>query len=72
MSLKFKQVLITPEDESHLSNAIDAGKHPEAYRWISYVRDELFREWQSMPDGSHLKDAYASEVWTWNDEDLTT
>ena len=70
MSLKFKEVLITPEIETALSNAVDADKHPEAYKWIAYVRDELYAAWQELPDGSHLKAAYLDEVWTWNDEDL--
>lgn len=70
MSLKFKRVLITPEIETALSNAVDAQTHPEAYKWIAYVRDELYGEWQSLPNGSHLKSAYAGDVWGWNDEDL--
>ena len=70
MSLKFKNVLITPEDETNLSNAIDPVQHPEAYKWIAYVRDELWSEWKNLNDGSHLKEAYRDEVWSWNDEDL--
>ena len=71
MNLKFKEVFITPEDEAFLSAAVNPKQHPEAYRWLSYVRDELYREWKSMPNGSHLKSAYQSEVWSWNDEDLS-
>jgi len=70
MSLKFKKVIITPEIETALSNAVFADKDPEAYKWIAYVRDELYAEWQDLPEGSHLKAAYLDEVWTWNDEDL--
>ena len=70
MSLKFKKVLITPEIETALSNAVDADKHPEAYKFIAYVRDELYSAWQELPEGSHLKAAYLDEVWTWNDSDL--
>ena len=72
MSLKFKQVFITPEDESALTDAINADTHPAAYKWVAYVRDELFREWKGLPTGSHLKAAYENEVWMWNDEDLET
>ena len=72
MSLKFKKVLITPEDERHLSDAIDSEEHPEAYRWLCYVRAELYDEWRKLSKGSHLKDAYSDDVWTWNDNDLLT
>lgn len=72
MSLKFKKVWITPEDEKNLSLAIDADEHPEAYKWVSYVRSEFWWEWKNLNDGDHLKEAYRDEVWTWNDEDLET
>ncbi len=71
MSLKYHRVCITPEDEAHLSAAIDPDKHPEAYRWLAYVRDELYSTWRELNNGSHLKEAYRSDVWCWNDEDIT-
>ena len=70
MSLKYHRVLITPEDESHLSAAVDPAQHPEAYRWLAYVRSELYSTWNELQNGCHLKEAYRSETWSWNDEDL--
>lgn len=40
------------------------------YRWLAYARQSLFRAWQELPDGDHLKEAYRNEAWTWTDEDL--
>ena len=40
------------------------------YRWLTYVRQSLFRTWQELPAGDHLKEAYRDEVWSWDDQDL--
>ena len=73
----FTQVLITPEAVAALSNVIlaavskDASPDAEAaYKWLAYVRESLYNNWQALPDGSHLKDAYRDEVWSWSDLDL--
>lgn len=41
-------------------------------RWKDYVSQSLFKTWQSLPDGDHLKHSYADEVWTWDDQDLAS
>lgn len=70
MSLKYHRVFITPEDEVHLSAAIDPIKHPQAYKWLAYVRSELYSTWRELNNGCHLKEAYRDDVYAWNDEDL--
>ena len=46
-------------------------QHTEtATRWLASVKETLYAEWVNLPEGSHLKDAYSSEVWTWSDRDL--
>jgi hypothetical protein len=44
----------------------------DAWRWLASVRELLYAEWEALPDGSHLKAAYADEVWTWSDRDLAS
>lgn len=79
--MKYINVTITPEEERALSNLITGLKVKDidgddnedislAYKWIAYVRGELYKNWTALPKGSHLKSAYAEEVWAWNDEDL--
>lgn len=70
MNFKFTPVLISPEDERALSNAVDPKKHPQAYKWLCYVRTQMWNHWKHMPNGDHLKEAYRNDVWAWNDEDL--
>lgn len=41
-----------------------------AARWLANVKEGLYSEWAALPEGSHLKEAYADEVWTWSDRDL--
>lgn len=38
--------------------------------WLSAQSEKLYQEWESLPAGSHLKDAYREQVWTWSDRDL--
>jgi hypothetical protein len=77
--MKYLDVQITPEDVDALSNVLAQFKQLEEYstkdaelsdKWLSYVRDRLYNEWKELPDGSHLKEAYIDDVWSWNDEDL--
>lgn len=41
-----------------------------AQRWLASVKETLWASWAELPNGSHLKEAYADEVWTWSDRDL--
>lgn len=74
MSLQYHQTLIAPFEVAALHNLIArAEQGPDrdtAYRWLCHVRSGLFAEWQALPEGHHLKEAYKDEVWTWTDEDL--
>jgi len=76
MSLQYCPTLISPSDVGALHNLIaraeDGADKEAAYRWLCYARSELFAAWQALPDGHHLKEAYANEVWQWNDEDLAS
>ena len=38
--------------------------------WLAAVAEKMFAEWDALPEGSHLKEAYAELVWTWSDRDL--
>ena len=38
--------------------------------WLSAQSEKFFKEWEALPEGSHLKEAYADQVWTWSDRDL--
>ena len=81
--MKYVKVLISPEEEAALSECIseyqstlvDPDPHTArsadlAYKWVCYVREVLTGEWNRLPEGSHLKDAYVDDVWTWNDSDF--
>ena len=75
--MKYITVTITPEEEVALSNvvfpALKVEKTPDtelAAKWLAYVREQLYQQWQVLPLGSHLKAAYEDDVWSWNDEDL--
>ena len=76
MTLQYHQTLITPFEVGALHNLIaraEEGTDKEvAYRWLCHVRSSLFTEWQALPDGHHLKDAYRDEVWKWDDQDLAS
>jgi len=41
-----------------------------AGRWLANVKEDLWTAWAELPEGSHLKEAYRDEVWTWSDRDL--
>ena len=38
--------------------------------WLAAQSEKLYKEWEALPEGSHLKEAYAEQVWTWSDRDL--
>ena len=38
--------------------------------WLAAQSEKLYKEWDALPEGSHLKEAYAEQVWTWSDRDL--
>lgn len=42
----------------------------QARCWIAAQKEELYKEWEALPPGSHLKEAYRDQVWTWSDRDL--
>ena len=76
MTLQYHQTLITPFEIGALHNLIaraEEGTDKEvAYRWLCHVRSSLFTEWQALPEGHHLKDAYRDEVWKFDDQDLAS
>ena len=41
-----------------------------ARRWLDAQSEMLFKEWEKLPAGSHLKRSYNDLVWTWSDRDL--
>ena len=41
-----------------------------ALLWLNAQSEKLYQEWVALPAGSHLKEAYADQVWTWSDRDL--
>ena len=38
--------------------------------WLANQSEKFYQEWESLPAGSHLKEAYSEQVWTWSDRDL--
>jgi hypothetical protein len=75
MSLHYYQTVITPYEVGCLHDLItNSEPDPDqeaAYRWLCQLRSGLFDEWQSLPDGNHLKEAYRDEAWKWDDRDLS-
>ena len=75
--MKYNQVIITPEDLDALSNVVlgalesESSDADRAYKWVAYVRSVVYTNWLSLPDGNHLKSAYADDVWSWDDSDLS-
>ena len=74
MSLHHHDVVVSPFEIAALHNLIaaaPAGADKDvAYRWLAYARSGLYEQWQKLPDGHHLKDAYRDDVWMWDDQDL--
>ena len=50
--------------------ADDGAAKKAAYRWLAYARSGLYEQWQKLPDGHHLKEAYRDDVQTWDDQDI--
>lgn len=75
MTVHYHQTLITPAEAGALHRLVaqaSEGRDRELiYRWLCHVRSGLFAEWQTLPDGHHLKEAYREDVWQWDDQDLT-
>ena len=38
--------------------------------WLAAQSEKLFNEWNALPLGSHLKEAYSDQVWNWSDRDI--
>lgn len=76
MSLQYHQTLVTPFEVAALHNLIacaEAGPDKDvAYRWLCHARSGLYEEWRALPNGHHLKEAYAEQVWQWDDQDLAS
>ena len=62
----------TLEDRTELSHADHylLQSCETALLWLAQVSEELYEEWEALPEGSHLREAYADQVWTWSDRDL--
>lgn len=59
-----KREELTPEETA----LMEAGNNVNA--WVAAQHDALYEAWAALPQGSHLKQAYADQVWTWSDRDL--
>ena len=77
MSLHRHSTVVTPAELDALANAVallpddgDIQGKETAYLWIASVREELYKEWEALDEGSHLKEAYRDSVWAWSDRDL--
>lgn len=74
MSLHYHHTMVTPFEVAALHNLIaQAEEGPDrdtAYRWLCHARSGLYAQWRALPDGDHLKAAYADQVWQWDDQDL--
>ena len=60
-------------DQSREMTSTERRLYDSAYRahlWLAAQAERLYEEWQALPPGSHLRDAYADRVWTWSDRDL--
>ena len=78
----FVPVTLTPEALDALHNlAFDAAAKADkkgkrdvnadtANKWLAYAKGEVFKHWQELPEGNHLKSAYLMDVWSWDDGDL--
>ena len=68
-----RDLLARVRDRETLTDAeyrrLDAAER--ANRWLAAQSELLYNEWESLPEGSHLKAAYSDRVWTWSDRDLT-
>tara|TARA_B100001057_G_scaffold11981_1_gene11340 strand:+ start:143 stop:499 length:357 start_codon:yes stop_codon:yes gene_type:complete len=60
------------EKNEHLSNGDRClmDNCDTASLWLAAVAEKLYDEWEALPAGSHLKEAYADQVWNWSDRDM--
>ena len=74
--MQYHQTLVSPIEVQALHNLIaraaDSPDKEVAYRWLCHARSGLFAEWQALPDGHHVKEAYRDEAWKWDDQDLAS
>ena len=70
MTLHNLRTTITPAEFAELQSLANQSDSDLAKRWVAAVAEELYQEWAKLEDGSHLKEAYRDEVWTWSDRDL--
>ena len=75
MSLHNLNTTITPHEVAALFEVLQKSQADDTYKelaagWIAAQKERLFTEWEMLPEGSHLKEAYSSFVWTWSDRDL--
>ena len=59
-----KREALSPEEQRAYEEAETAAL------WLAAQAERLYEEWLALPPGSHLKQAYADQVWTWSDRDL--
>ena len=74
-AVKYLNVTITPETATALHNVLskvdrNSTEYSELNTWLAYVNQSLYKAWLELPDGDHLKAAYADQVWTWDDQDI--
>lgn len=41
-------------------------------QWTGNVKHELYKKWVDLPEGDHLKESYRNDVWTWDDQDISS
>ena len=41
-----------------------------ASKWAAAQSELLYQAWAALPEGSHLKSAYAEDIWAHSDRDL--
>ena len=77
MNLKYHNVTVTPELVNALHKVlsevdVNTREYEELNSWVGYVKQSLYETWVELPDGDHLKAAYALSVWAWDDQDLAS
>ena len=51
--------------EAYLLDCYERGR-----KWAAAQSELLYEEWAKLPPGSHLKEAYAEDIWMHSDRDL--
>lgn len=82
MSLHNLPTTLTPKEHAALHNAVircllNGDKDEQlqqdcelAGQWLAAQAERFYQAWEQLPEGSHLKEAYRDQVWTWSDRDL--